>query len=56
VEQLSRTKGRQGGFVKAAQNEFLFAWVGVDVAYGKNALCFCGEVFCVHHQLLAFDG
>ena len=56
VEQVSRAKGGQGGFVKAAQNEFLFAGVSVDVAHCKNTLCLCGISFCVDWQLLACHG
>jgi hypothetical protein len=51
-----RAKGGQGGFVKATQDEFLFAGVGVDVAHSKDAGHIGGKCFGVDHQLLAFHG
>ena len=51
-----RTKGGEGGFVKATQDEFLLARVGVDVAHGKDARHISGKGFGVDHQLLALYG
>ena len=46
-------KGSQGSLMKAAQDELLFAGVGVDVADGKDAGHIGGKGFGVDHQLLA---
>ena len=51
-----RAVGGQRGFVKAAEDEFFLARVGVDVAHGEDARLAGGEFFGVHHQLLALDG
>ncbi len=53
VHDARRAKGGEGGFVKAAQDELLFAWVGVDVADGKDGGHIGGKGFGVDHQLLA---
>ena len=42
--------------MKATQDEFLFAGVGVDVADGKDAGHIGGKGFGVDHQLLALHG
>ena len=46
-------EGGEGGFMKATQDEFLFAGVGVDVAHGKDAWYIGGKVFGIDQQLLA---
>ena len=55
-EQGGCAVGGQGGFVKAAQDELLFAGVGVDVAHRKNAWLGGGKGGGVHHQLAALHG
>jgi hypothetical protein len=42
--------------VKAAEDQFAFAWVGVDVAHRKNARFGGRETFGVHFQLFARHG
>ena len=46
----------QRAFVKSAQNQFLFARVGVDIADRKNARDAGGELFCVNFDLFARHG
>ena len=49
-------EGRHRRFVKAAQNEFFLAGVGVDVAHGVDARRAGGKAFGVDHELLARHG
>ncbi len=56
VEPRGCAKGGQGGFVKAAQNQFLFTGVGIDVAHGVDARGLGCKAFCINAQLLALHG
>ena len=56
AQSLSSRKGRQGGFVKAAQDELALAGVGDDVAHGVDAGRAGAEGGGVYHQLFAFHG
>ena len=51
-----RAKGGEGGFVKATQDEFFLAGIGVDVAHRKNAGHIGGVGFGIDHQLFALHG
>ncbi len=53
VHDSCRAKGGERGLVKAAQDEFLFARIGVDVAHGKDAGHIGGKGFGVDQQLFA---
>ena len=47
-DNVCSAKGGQSAFVKATQNEFFFAWVGVDVAHRKDAAYAGGKFFCIY--------
>ena len=42
--------------MEAAQDEFLFARIGVDIAHGKNSGSLSGKGLCVDRHLFAFQG
>jgi hypothetical protein len=55
-EQSRRAKGGQCGLVKPTQDEFLFSWIGVDIAYSKYAARLGGIGLGVDRQLLSLQG
>ncbi len=56
AQRFRRSKGGQGGFVKAADDQLALAVVGVDVAHRVDAGDAGGKGGGVHHQLFALHG